>query len=115
MISAVRKKENLHIVLWLFKDFGWIMNFKILALTMAAPTLILALQLCWITKNERSEWVHNLAVLFWICANVIWMLGEFFYNDTLRSVAAPFFVAGLMVLAWYYLSLFRSRFLNQTR
>ena len=104
MIGDIRKKENLHIVLWLVKDFGWIMDFKILALLMAVPTLALAAQLCWITRRDNSELHHNAAVLCWITVNVIWMTGEFFYNDGIRHLAAPFFVLGLMILAKFYLA-----------
>lgn len=113
MIGNIRKKENLHIVLWLIKDFGWIMDFKILALLMAVPTLALAAQLCWITRVDRSELHHNGAVLCWISANVIWMTGEFFYNDGIRHLAAPFFVLGLIILAkfyfWEYVRFFRDK------
>ena len=109
MIGAVRKKENLHIVLWLLKDFGWIMDFKILALFMAIPTLFLAVQLCWITRSDDSELHHNGAVLCWIMANVVWMCGEFFFNDGIRHLAAPFFVVGLLLLGKFYLSVFLSK------
>lgn len=102
MLSAVRKKENLHIVLWLLKDFGWIMGYKTLAFIMAVPTLGLAIQLCWITRKDRSEFYHNLAVLSWIIANVIWMTGEFFYADSIRHLAAPFFIVGLLILGRFY-------------
>jgi hypothetical protein len=103
MIGAIRKKENLHIVFWLLKDFGWIMDFRALALVMAVPTLWLAGQLCWMTRSDKSEWHHNLAVLCWITANVVWMSGEFFFNDGIRHMAAPFFVLGLLILAKFYL------------
>ncbi len=106
MISAVRKKENLHIVLWLMKDFAWIMNFQGFALIMAVPTLWVAAQLCWVTRTDRSELFHNIAVLCWIVANVIWMLGEFFFEDGIRHLAAPFFVLGLLILGYFYVNKF---------
>jgi hypothetical protein len=102
MIGAVRKKENLHIVLWLLKDFGWIMDFQVLALVMAVPTLFLAGQLCWMVRADKSELHHNVAVFCWIVANVVWMSGEFFYNDGIRHLAAPFFVVGLLILGKFY-------------
>jgi hypothetical protein len=42
-------------------------------------------------------------VVFWICANSIWMIGEFFYDDHTRHGATVFFVLGLLCVAWYYL------------
>lgn len=101
-MHALRKKENFHILLWLIKDFAWIMDFKILGLSMAIPTVLLAIYLTWHTMNDKTEFAHNLAVMFWICANVIWMFGEFYLNDTTRFLAKPFFIAGLIVLAIHY-------------
>ncbi len=109
MIGAVRKKENLHIVLWLMKDFAWIMNFQVFALSMAVPTLLVAAQLCWVTRSDRSELFHNAAVLCWIVANVIWMVGEFFFDDGIRYMAAPFFVLGLLILGYFYIAGFFQR------
>jgi hypothetical protein len=77
-MHALRKKENFHIVLWLVKDFAWIMDFKILGLSMALPTVLLAIYLTWFSRKDKTEFAHNLAVMFWICANVIWMFGEFY-------------------------------------
>lgn len=36
-------------------------------------------------------------------ANGIWMVGEFWFADTKRHVAIPFFIAGLVCVGWYYL------------
>jgi hypothetical protein len=40
-----KKKENLHVVLWLVKDFAWLIHFKVMGLVMAVPTVILAIVL----------------------------------------------------------------------
>ena len=47
-------------------------------------------------------WLHNLAVLLWITANSIWMIGEFYFNDGTRPVAGVFFAAGILLLTGYY-------------
>ncbi len=194
----LKKKENIHVVLWLVKDFAWLMHFKVLGLVMAIPTVVLAIVLTvkslmvlfdtyykWlffqlkyvfkvgisgseiipelqIDKEELarfdaldismynfedifdfaeskgllkkskhkilrflgygdlgfenyagmrtrimndvlSDYYHNLAVTCWIVGNVIWMVGEFFFDDTIRYISVPFFVIGLMVLGWYHL------------
>jgi hypothetical protein len=103
-MHALRKKENFHIVLWLVKDFAWIMDYKILGLSMAIPTVLLAIYLTWHSRADKTEFAHNLAVMFWICANVIWMFGEFYLNDTTRSIAQPFFIAGMAVLGIHYIT-----------
>lgn len=71
---------------------------------MSAPTVLLAIYLTWYSRVDRTEFAHNLAVLFWICANVIWMFGEFYLDDTTRGVAQPFFIAGLVVLGIHYIT-----------
>jgi hypothetical protein len=102
MNRSIRVRENLHIVLWLAKDFAWIANFKVVGLIMGLPTLVLAFILVWLTRNQREDFFHNIAVACWITANLIWMVGEFFYNDGLRPISMPFFVAGLLVIGYYY-------------
>ena len=49
------------------------------------------------------ELLHSLAVVFWITANGIWMVGEFYFKDGSRGLAIPFFIAGLVCVAFYYL------------
>lgn len=101
-LKKIRVKENLHIVMWLFKDFCWIMDFKPLGMLMIAPTLILALHLSWQYRYVRSELFHNLAVACWILANSIWMTGEFFFEDTLRPAAMVFFLIGIALIVFFY-------------
>ena len=99
----IREYENLHIVLWLLKDTCWVMLWKELGLFMILPTVAAAVHITWLRRNILSELFHNLAVCLWIMANSIWMIGEFFFDDTLRPVATVFFVAGLMEVIYYYL------------
>ncbi|MEP7277286.1 MAG: hypothetical protein ABI813_01470 [Bacteroidota bacterium] len=112
--ARFRKTENLHILLWLLKDICWATNLRIPGLIMIVPTLTVALLITWQTRNMKSELFHNLAVDFWISANCIWMVGEFFHLEEniwhgygLRQVAIIPFALGLSVLAYYYIVLFR--------
>ena len=100
-----RKFENLHIVFWLFKDISWAMLWKPIGVMMLAPTLILAILITIRTKKLRSEFFHNLAVVFWITANGYWMIAEFFWpdHDFLRYYSAIPFVIGICCIAYYYL------------
>jgi hypothetical protein len=104
-----RRIENLHILLWLLKDACWALNWRLGGLTMILPTLTVAVLITWQTRHLKSEWLHNLAVDFWILANCTWMVGEFFGWDEdlvwgfgLRQVALIPFGVGLCILAWYY-------------
>ncbi len=103
LLDSVRKFENFHIVLWLLKDICWITDFKIGGIVMIAPTLALALYLCWRFRLNRTELLTNAAVCAWICANSTWMTGEFFFNDTLRPFAVVFFVIGFLLIGTEYL------------
>jgi hypothetical protein len=107
LIKNLRKYENLHIAFWLVKDTCWCVLFKPLGMIMIIPTLYVAIDICWRTRMQRSDFFHNLAIAFWICANATWMTGEFFFNDSFRPFAMVFFVAGLLAVAYYYIFLAR--------
>jgi hypothetical protein len=109
--NRYRKMENLHIVFWLFKDISWCMGWKILGITMIIPTLFVAIVIAWRTRQFKSELAHNLAIAFWISANSLWMISEFFAFDTQpivygfegKHLALVPFIIGIGILAWYYL------------
>ncbi len=100
-----RRLENGHILLWLLKDTCWVLEFKTGGVLMIAPTMGMAFLLLWKLRHSRAEAFHNGAVCFWIAANSVWMLGEFF-DWPLRPVAAGLFLAGLGLLLFYYLVFF---------
>ena len=103
LLDRVRKLENIHIVLWLLKDTCWIQNWKVAGCVMIIPTVGMAFYITMLSRNNRKEWFHNLAVCSWILANSIWMIGEFFLQDSTRPLAMVFFVIGLASIAFYYM------------
>ena len=103
MLKSVRKFENLHITCWLLKDTCWVMDLKIPGMIMILPTVFLAFYITYRFRSVPSEFYHNLAVCSWILANSVWMIGEFFFDDTLRPYSIFFFCTGLLVLVIYYL------------
>lgn len=100
--TKIREYENLHILMWLLKDTCWVMNWEIAGIIMIVPTIAVAIHITWLRRNILSDLFHNLAVCFWISANSIWMIGEFYFDDTLRPVAAACFMAGLASVIYYY-------------
>jgi hypothetical protein len=107
----IRKFENFHILLWLFKDLCWVTLSKTVGVFMIVPTLALAIYITYINRKDKAELAHNLAVCFWISANSVWMIGEFYFDDHTRSFAVVFFVLGLLMMLFYYVPLiFRRRF-----
>jgi hypothetical protein len=107
MISSIRKFENLHIACWLIKDACWVMDIRLLGVIMIFPTLFLAFYITYKFKKLIAELYHNLAVCFWIMANTIWMIGEFFFDDTLRPYSIVFFLAGLLLIFYFYLFVYK--------
>jgi hypothetical protein len=101
-MQDTRKIENLHVALWLLKDCSWVSEWKALGLLMVIPTLLVALKICWDTRGQFSDLVHNIAVALWICANTTWMIGEFYYDDGTRGFAKIFFYSGMALLGAYY-------------
>lgn len=107
--ARFRRVENMHILLWLIKDACWAINFKYFALFMIIPTLTVALLITWQTRHIITEFIHNLAVDFWIVANCTWMIGEFTGWDVnligsygLRQFSLIPFGIGLSILLYYY-------------
>jgi hypothetical protein len=69
---------------------------------MIIPTLAVAFDLAWKSRNNKTDLFHNVAICYWIAANGIWMTGEFFYHDGLRPYAMVLFAGGIAVIASYY-------------
>lgn len=109
--ARYRKMENMHIVFWLLKDISWCMTWKTLAVAMVVPTLTIAVIIAWRTKKIAAELAHNLAIAFWISANSLWMISEFFRFDTMvvwrtftgKHLALIPFTIGALILLYYYL------------
>jgi hypothetical protein len=98
----IRRVENAHVAFWLLKDFSWCTGTHWLGLVMVVPTLTLAVRLAHHARRDMEDFAHNLATCFWIAANIVWMVGEFYFDDGTRSIAQVFFFAGLAVLGIFY-------------
>lgn len=100
----IRHYENFHILLWLIKDLCWVSLSRSLGVFMIIPTVSLAIYITIINRADKAELAHNLAVCFWISANSVWMLGEFYLADSTRSIATVLFILGLLMMLRYYLT-----------
>ena len=108
--AKYRRMENMHIVFWLLKDISWCMIWKVLGIAMVIPTLSIAIIIAWRTRHFKSELAHNLAIAFWISANSLWMISEFFHFDTGvvwenftgKHLALVPFAIGALILLYYY-------------
>ena len=112
-----RRTENLHIVFWLMKDISWCLMWRVLGLVMIVPTLGAAILITWRARHDRTDFAHNLAVVFWITANAWWMIAEFFEFDEKdlwlgvsgRHFSMIPFLLGAFTLLWHYAGLWFSR------
>jgi len=104
MMDQLRKLENVHILLWLLKDTCWIQDWHVAGVSMIVPTVGMAFYITWLSRTETKELLHNLAVCCWIVANSIWMLGEFFLEDSTRPFALVFFLLGLAFIGYARIS-----------
>jgi hypothetical protein len=108
--ARFRRMENMHIAFWLMKDISWCMIWKVLGITMIVPTLTVAIIIAWRTRQMKSELAHNLAIAFWISANSLWMISEFFHFDSMiiwkdftgKHLALVPFITGALILLYYY-------------
>jgi hypothetical protein len=109
--ARYRKMENMHIIFWLLKDVSWCLIWKVLGIAMIVPTLLISIIIAWRTRDLKSELAHNLAVTFWIMANSLWMISEFFGFDTMpvwqgfegKHLSLIPFGIGIFILMYYYL------------
>lgn len=109
--ARYRKMENMHIIFWLLKDVSWCMIWKVLGIAMIVPTFAISIIIAWRTRDLKSELAHNLAITFWISANSLWMLSEFFGFDAVsvwrgfegKHLALVPFAIGVLILLYYYL------------
>lgn len=69
---------------------------------MILPTLLVVIHLTWQSRDNLSELLHNSAICCWFCANSFWMVGDFYFEDSLRQYAKIFFIKGLCVIGIYY-------------
>jgi hypothetical protein len=108
IMDHVRKLENLHIPLWLIKDTCWMLQWKVLGVTMIIPTLLTAIYITYRSRNH-NEFFVTLAVSFWISANSYWMCAEFFEFEEYKNFAGIPFVLGMIAVSIFYYKEFRSR------
>lgn len=109
MFKSVRAYENLHIALWLFKDICWVSMWRLGGMIMIVPTFLVAVHITWKARKNIHDLFHNIAIVSWICANGIWMAGEFYCDDCTRPYAIAFFSVGISVVTYYYVMIFPKR------
>jgi hypothetical protein len=101
-----RVTDNFHILFWLVKDTSWVMEFKLLGVSMIIPTIAIAIFICYKTFKTADFFV-NLAVLFWVSANSFWMCAEFYNFLQLKNYTAIPFALGFISFGIYLYKLIK--------
>lgn len=98
----IRMAEVFHIPLWLLKDMFWMMGFVIPAIILMVPTITLSVIIAIKSYKSAKTFIPNIAVLCWICANSVWMTGEFFGFD-FRIKSLALFGIGIVLISYFLL------------
>ncbi|MES2566029.1 MAG: hypothetical protein V4565_04150 [Bacteroidota bacterium] len=102
LLKKIKNYEYLNIVFWLIKDSCWMLDFKILATIMILPTLGLATMIVYHSWRTIDVYI-NASIFFWICANSVWMILEFFgYASHTIWASVPFALGFVFVGIYYY-------------
>lgn len=102
-MRKMRFYENIHILFWLIKDLSWVMIWKPLGILMIFPTVAFAVWFC-IKTFRRPDFAVNIATLFWILANALWMLLEFYEKEEWKFIPAFLLAFGLISVLYYILT-----------
>lgn len=105
-LKNTRVTENFHILFWLIKDTCWVMEIKLLGVSMILPTIVIAIYIA-VKSFKTPEFYVNLAVLFWIMANSFWMCAEFYDFLQFKYITALPFSLGFASFFYYLILLFR--------
>ena len=102
MTSYSSRFDNVHILLWLIKDFCWMLEWRVFGTLMIVPTIGVAVYMAVKSAAEDVFWI-NLAICFWITANAYWMVCEFVELEMYKNYAGLPFALGLLSVAVFYL------------
>lgn len=79
-----RQYENIHMFFWLAKDLAWNETNISLWLLFLIPTILVSTDYFIIAlsgKNTIIDVAHYTSTIIWVIGNIVWALGEFFYDD----------------------------------
>jgi hypothetical protein len=104
---TLRGWDNIHIYLWIMKDYAWTIDNKPLALVFGCGALAwcLVLQVVAYRQRDWEEMYFLISMMLWLFANFWWMAGEtnISGDDDVNSVETSFMMETALVwlLAFY--------------
>ena len=69
--------ETAATITWFAMDACWMLDSRLLALTLAVPTVLLSLLVFRFVKRTPPSWLVTAAMTSWACMNVLWMSHDF--------------------------------------
>lgn len=90
------------------------MIWKPLGIAMIIPTLGFAVWFC-IKSFQTTEFYVYLATLFWICANALWMILEFYQQENYKYISVILFLIGIAFIFYYIVIEGVARFKNNPK
>jgi hypothetical protein len=126
-----RGLDNLHIYLWITKDFCWVQSWLIPGLIIGSLACLYALFLsfraAYWRRNLGEFWI-KLAEFMWLFANFWWMVGELhddhygYFDDGANSIvdkhtkeAGVIFICTLVWISLYYIILKPMNLLEESK
>ena len=52
--KKIRKLENLHVLVWILKDYSWMLKFKLLGSLMILPAIAISGFIAWELRNDED-------------------------------------------------------------
>lgn len=110
LVFSIRGLDNVHIYMWILKDYSWSTDNKEMAIGFGSLALgwCVVLQLAAARQHDWEECYFLIGQILWLVGNFWWMCGETQIagdDDTNAPQAAWILVSGLGVLLFYYLIL----------
>lgn len=91
--------ETVGSIAWFAMDGGWMFGSRLVALTLAVPTVVMAMLVVPFGPRTWTHWLVNGAMATWACMNVFWM-GTDLQLITWGTVAAKaLLLAGALMVA----------------
>lgn len=93
--------ETLGTIFWLLVDFCWLMEFKVLLLITAVPTIIFISFVLFRYSGRFSDFAANCAMLGWALMSVLWALDDLWQIPTALTLAKYFVSFSLIFLVLF--------------
>jgi hypothetical protein len=105
---SLRGWDNVHIYLWIMKDYAWTSDSTPLAWFFGLSALSWCVVLQWVayTQSDFEEMYFLVSMILWLSANFWWMAGEerIAGDDDVNSVQSSYMMmSALIVLIVFYL------------